>query len=242
MICPNCKQDIPVSCDYCPECGARQTQKEKQQRFKIVPFVVCVVVLLVIIGGLTAEIVEKLDENESNAATQTVTQTETATPPPSRQPVVEDTMDIEDAEEAEEEFIAQPEQQWFNPFDDDIIDVDIDDCHVEYLYHEIVQNMAGDWCVAVYYQFTNNSYANQAFYLTVSDKAFQNGVELEDSLFHVNDDSKTREMEIQPGVSVTVCSGFVLRDTSDIELQISPWISFDNTPSDAMMLSLESEG
>lgn len=236
MICPNCKQDIPVSSDYCPECGVRQIQKEKQQRFKIVPYVICIVVLLMIISGLSAAIVEKLDENESNAANKTVTHSITDTPAPSQRAVMENTAD---QEEAEREFAAQQEP---SPFDDDIIDVDIDDCHIEYLYHEIVQNMADDWCVAVYYQFTNNSDENQAFYVTVSDKAFQNGVELEESFFHVNDDSKTREMEIQPGVSVTVCSGFVLRDTSDIELQVSPWISFDNTPSDAMILSVESEG
>ena len=233
MICPNCKQDIPESSDYCPECGARQVQKEAQKHFRAAPCVAIIVVLVLIIGVLSRAISAKLDE--SNVRTQTVTQAETATPPPSRQPVMENTTD---QEEAEREFAEQQEP---SPFDDDIINVDIGDCHVEYLYHEIVQNMADDWCVAVYYQFTNNSDENQAFYVTVSDKAFQNGVELEESFFHVNDDSKTREMEIQPGVSVTVCSGFVLRDTSDIELQVSPWISFDNTPSDAMMLSLESE-
>lgn len=236
MICPNCKQDIPVSSDYCPECGARQTQKEKQQRFKIAPYVVCIVVLLIIISSLSESIVEKLDENGSNTANKAVTHSTTATTAPSQRAVMENKTD---REENEREFAARREP---SPFDDDIIDVDIDDCHIEYLYHEVVQNMADDLCVAVYYQFTNNSNTNQAFYVTVSDKAFQNGVELEESFFHVNDDSKTREMEIQPGVSVTVCSGFVLRDTSDIELQVSPWISFDNTPSDAMMLSLESEG
>lgn len=236
MICPNCKQDIPVSSDYCPECGARQTQKEKQQRFKIAPCVVCIVVLLIIISSLSESIVEKLDGNGSNTANKTVTHSTTATTAPSQRAVMENKTD---REENEREFAARREP---SPFDDDIIDVDIDDCHIEYLYHEVVQNMADDLCVAVYYQFTNNSNTNQAFYVTVSDKAFQNGVELEESFFHVNDDSKTREMEIQPGVSVTVCSGFVLRDTSDIELQVSPWISFDNTPSDAMMLSLESEG
>ncbi len=241
MICPNCKQDIPESSDYCPECGTRQVHNEKKSS-GMWKYIVLIVVMVLIVGTLYQALMNALDSSNSSRRQQTATQAETATPPPSRQPVMENTMGIEEDEEAKEEFIAQPEPQWFNPFDDDIIDVDIDDCHVEYLYHEIVQNMAGDWCVAVYYQFTNNSDSNQAFYVTVSDKAFQNGVELEDSLFHVNDDSKTRDMEIQPGVSVTVCSGFVLRDTSDVELQVSPWISFDNTPSDAMMLSLESEG
>lgn len=237
MICPNCKQDIPESSDYCPECGTRQVHNVKKSG-GMWKYIVLIVVLVFIVGVLYQALMDALDSSNSAGRQQAVAHSTTATPPPSQRAVMENTMD---PEENEEEFIAQPEQQWFNPFDDDIIDVDIGDCHVEYLYHEIVQNMADDWCVAVYYQFTNNSDTNQAFYVTVSDKAFQNGVELEESFFHVNDDSKTREMEIQPGVSVTVCSGFVLRDASDIELQVSPWISFDDTPSDAMMLSLESE-
>lgn len=232
MICSHCKRNIPEYSNYCPECGARQEQKIGQERIKIFPVLLCIIVLLMIIGTLVQEISEKNSKNINNSTVQNASpEAETAQP------------EVIEATPTERTFESQPVQSRApSPFDDDIIDVDIDDCHIEYLYHEVVQNMADDLCVAVYYQFTNNSDTNQAFYVTVSDKAFQNGVELEESFFHVNDDSKTREMEIQPGVSVTVCSGFVLRDTSDIELQVSPWISFDNTPSDVMMLSLEPDG
>ena len=58
----------------------------------------------------------------------------------------------------------------------------------------------------------------------------------------MNDDSKTSDSELQPGASATVCSGFVLRDTSDVELQVYPWITFDKTPTDAMLLSVKSNG
>lgn len=123
--------------------------------------------------------------------------------------------------------------------DDGIIDVTISDCHITYLKHEIVENMAGDECIAIYYEFTNNSDEGKTFDYVISEKAFQNGVELNISLFHLNDESKNSSSEIKPGVTITVCSGFVLRDaTSDIELEVNKWISLDDTPKDTMILSI----
>lgn len=134
----------------------------------------------------------------------------------------------------------QPITEAFDPLSDDIIDVDISDCHVKYIKHEIVENMSGDKCVAVYYEFTNNSKEGKTFDFTISDKAFQNGIELDISLFHVNDESKNGSSEIKPGVTITVCSGFVLRDeTSDVELEVDEWISFNKSIEDKMVLSLK---
>ena len=204
-------------------------QKIDRERPKIFRVAVCIIVLLLIIGTLVQEIREKNTENKINATTKTTS------------PVAEPTQTAAtEAEPTERTFESQPVQpREPSPLDDDIIDVDINGCHVTYEGHEVVQNMAGDLCVAVYYQFTNNTSENQEFDLTVSDKAFQNGVELEQSVFHVNDESKLSVMEIQPGVSLTVCSGFVLRDESDVELQIFPWISYDSAPSDAMLMSVK---
>lgn len=229
MICSHCKRNIPEYSNYCPECGARQGQKIDRERPKIFRVAVCIIVLLLIIGTLVQEIREKNTENKINATTQTTS------------PVAEPTQTADtEAEPTERTFESQPVQSRApSPLDDDIIDVDINGCHVTYEGHEVVQNMAGDSCVAVYYQFTNNTSENHEFDLTVSDKAFQNGVELEQSVFHVNDESKLSGMEIQPGVSITVCAGFVLRDESNVELQLFPWISFDSTPSDAMLLSVK---
>lgn len=232
MICSHCKRNIPEYSNYCPECGARQGQKIDRERPKIFRVAVCIIVLLLIIGTLVQEIREKNTENKINATTQTTS------------PVAEPTQKADtEAEPTERTFESQPVRSRApSPLDDDIIDVDINGCHVTYEGHEVVQNMAGDWCVAVYYTFTNNTDENKAFIYTVQDKAFQNGVELDISLFHVNDDSKTSDLELQPGVSATVCSGFVLRDTSDVELQIYPWITFDKTPTDGMLLSVKPTG
>ena len=119
-----------------------------------------------------------------------------------------------------------------------MIDVDISDCHVKYLRHEIANNMAGEKCLVIYYEFTNNSKDNKAFDYTISDKAFQGGVELQSSLFHVNDESKDSGAEIQPGTTITVASGFLLRDESDVQLEVNAYISFSSKPKGSMTLTL----
>lgn len=127
-----------------------------------------------------------------------------------------------------------------SPLDDDIIDVDIDDCHVKYLKHEFIENSIGEDCIAIYYEFTNNDDEPRAFDYVVGEKCFQDGIELETSWFHVNDESHDSSAEIKQGKTVTVCSGFVLRDkTTEIELEVSPWITLKDEPSDKMILSLK---
>ena len=153
----------------------------------------------------------------------------------------EDTTDTDTATQAETQQENTLEATT-EEVDDNIIDTDIGDCHIKYLKHEIVENMAGDKCVAIYYEFTNNSDENKAFNYVTGEKLFQNGVELETSLFHVNDTSKESGSEIKPGITITVCSGHVLRDeTTDIEVEMGEWISFDDKPIDTMVLKLKSE-
>lgn len=117
---------------------------------------------------------------------------------------------------------------------------DYNDMHVKYIKHEIVENLAGEKCLAIYYEFTNNSSENKAFDYSFTDKVFQNGVELDFSLFHVNEESKNSSREIQPGTTVTVTSGFVLGESMDnVTLQITPWISWSDKTLLEMELSLQ---
>ena len=134
---------------------------------------------------------------------------------------------------------AHEESLQSGPLSDDTIDVTISDCEITYIGHEVIENLGGDLCLAVYYEFTNNSDEYKSFITTANDVAFQNGIELETSMFHLNQESKNREVEIKPGVKITVCSGFVLRDDEDIELEIGEWINFDDEIIDKMVLSVK---
>lgn len=111
---------------------------------------------------------------------------------------------------------------------------------VKYLRHEISENAAGDDVLIIYYEFTNNSKDNAAFGYSFSDKCFQNGVELEESVFHANDETKNSDKEIQPGTTLEVASAFMLGDSMDtVTLEIEPWVSF--TDKKLMTLDLELE-
>lgn len=122
---------------------------------------------------------------------------------------------------------------------DGIINVTYDKCTLKYLRHEILKNATGDECVAVFYEFTNNSAESTACIYKFSDIAFQNGVELDTSLFLLEDYDNNDTKEIKPGVSIEVYSLFKHKDMSNIELEISPFVSFDDEPLDSMILSLE---
>lgn len=123
--------------------------------------------------------------------------------------------------------------------DDGIIDFEKNGCHIKYLRHEISENAAGDKCIVVFYEFTNNSSETTSYIYTFSDQAFQNGIELEKSLFLMDDIEDNRSKDIRPGVSVEVYSLFEPQDDSIVDLEISEWVSFSNKPLDTMKLLLE---
>lgn len=100
------------------------------------------------------------------------------------------------------------------------------DMSVKYLKHEIVVDDIDQTVLVVYYEFTNNSDENKTFDYSFDDTCFQNGVEVETSWWHVNDESKNSGKEIKSGTTITVASSFVLGDSmDDVELEITPWIS-----------------
>ena len=111
---------------------------------------------------------------------------------------------------------------------------------VKYLRHEITENEMGENVLIVYYEFTNNSNDNQAFIYSFSDNCFQNGVQLDDSLFHANEQTRNADREIQPGATIEVASAFDLGDSRDtVTLEVEPWVSF--TSNKLLTLELELE-
>ena len=111
---------------------------------------------------------------------------------------------------------------------------------VKYLRHEITENEMGENVLIVYYEFTNNSNDNQAFIYSFSDTCFKNGVQLDDSLFHANEQTRNADREIQPGATIEVASAFDLGDSRDtVTLEVEPWVSF--TSNKLLTLELELE-
>lgn len=111
---------------------------------------------------------------------------------------------------------------------------------VKYLRHEITENEMGENVLIVYYEFTNNSNDNQAFIYSFADACFQDGVQLDDSLFHANEQTRNADREIQPGTTIEVASAFDIGDSKDtVTLEVEPWVSF--TSNKLLTLELELE-
>ncbi len=88
------------------------------------------------------------------------------------------------------------------------------------------QDVGGEKCVVVTYEFTNNSDENAAFMYKISAKPFQSGIELTQPLMidGINFDDESRE--IKSGTTLSLDIAYILKDESDIELELDKWISF----------------
>lgn len=83
--------------------------------------------------------------------------------------------------------------------------------------------------VVITYTFTNNSDDSANFMTAISDKVFQNGVELE-SAIGAGIDSQDSMKDIKPGSSITLQKAYVLDDKeSEIVVECSELFSFDDT-------------
>lgn len=110
------------------------------------------------------------------------------------------------------------------------------DFKVKYLRHEIIKNSVDETVLVVYYDFTNNSDDAQCFSYLVTGTAFQNGVEVEKSFFHANEESKNSDKEIQKGATITVADSYVLGENRDnVTIELRPF----NIWSDELLMSLD---
>ncbi len=82
--------------------------------------------------------------------------------------------------------------------------------------------------LVVDYTFTNNSDKATSFMVAIHAQAFQNGVELK-SAIGSDWDSSNAMSDIKPGATVTVQEAYLLNDQSDVTVECTELISFDDT-------------
>lgn len=80
---------------------------------------------------------------------------------------------------------------------------------------------AGEPILIVTYTFTNNGEEPQTFMWAFSDKAFQNGVELDGFVVSDEVDSVAKTKELKPGATIEVQSAFALDDQSEVTVEVS---------------------
>lgn len=132
---------------------------------------------------------------------------------------------------------AEPEAS--EPEDDGIINFDGDGYNVTYVKHETGTDYEGNPCLYYYYTFTNNGEENASPMSSSYIQCFQNGVQCETAITMESNDSIDNYMlEVQPGGSLEVCEVFTISDTSDVTIEASDLVSFDDAK-DTQVITLE---
>lgn len=97
---------------------------------------------------------------------------------------------------------------------------------------EIMDYYDGSHIIVITYDFTNHSDENQTFLTAISDKAFQNGIQIERAfLVDLIDAHKFKgaSAEIQPGATITIKEAYILRDTtSPVSIEVKEFLSLNN--------------
>ena len=115
------------------------------------------------------------------------------------------------------------------PEDDGIINFDGSGYNVTYIKHETGTDYEGNPCLYYYYTFTNNGEENTSAAVASYIQCFQNGVQCQTAITTDSNDSVNNYMmDVQPGGSVEVCQVFSLSDTSEVTIEVSDLISFDD--------------
>ena len=123
---------------------------------------------------------------------------------------------------------------------DDILNLTTEKFTIKYTKHVITKDFAGNPCIMVYYDYTNNSSSASSAMVDVSLKAFQHGEVCEAAIPENNDDAIDHyTAEIQPGQTVNVCQAFTLTDESDVTVQAQEAYSFDEDATAKQILKVK---
>lgn len=141
---------------------------------------------------------------------------------------------VEKEPEAEKEEV--PEEKEEDPAkkdvqeDDGIIDFTAETFSVKYVKHEFGTDFEGNKCLYYYYTFTNNGEENATAGITANVQCFQDGSECEMAIADDTNDSMNNYAmnEVQPGGTVEVCQTFKLKSDTELTIEASELISFDN--------------
>ena len=123
---------------------------------------------------------------------------------------------------------------------DDTLNLTTDKFTIKYTKHVITKDFAGNPCIMVYYDYTNNASSASSAMVDVSLKAYQHGESCEAAIPENNDDAIDHfTAEIQPGQTVNVCQAFSLTDESDVTVQAQEAFSFDEDATAKQILKVK---
>ncbi|MDO4276438.1 MAG: DUF5067 domain-containing protein [Eubacteriales bacterium] len=122
----------------------------------------------------------------------------------------------------------------------DTIDMTTEKFTIHYTQHRIGKDFAGNPCLLLYYDYTNNGTAASSAMVDVNIRAYQNDKACDAAIPESNEDAIDNFMaEIQPGATVNVCQAFSLADNSDVTLRAGEAFSFGGGETTSQILKVQ---
>ena len=114
----------------------------------------------------------------------------------------------------------------------------LQETNVKVTGHHMSKDYNGEDVLIVDYEYYNGSDEAESFMINFSAKAFQNGVECDDTVIGCDEiDSEKIMNEIQPGVTLNFSRGYHIVDMSDVEIKVEGTL-FDDTEYVSEIISL----
>ena len=120
-----------------------------------------------------------------------------------------------------------------------VIDTEnLQETSVKVIGHHMSKDYSGEDVLIVDYEYYNGSDEAESFMINFSAKAFQNGIECDDTVIGCDEvDSEKIMNEVQPGVTLSFSRGYHIIDASDVEIKVEGRL-FDDTEYVSEIISL----
>jgi flagellar basal body-associated protein FliL len=124
--------------------------------------------------------------------------------------------------------------------EDDVIDMSTDRFSIHYTQFRIVNDISGNSCLLVYYDYTNKDSSSSSPMIDVSLQAYQNDVALEAAIPETTETALDFYMsEVAPQQTVNVCQAFSLNDSSDVTLKANDAFAFGGGDTTSQILKIQ---
>lgn len=115
---------------------------------------------------------------------------------------------------------------------------DVGDYHIDILSIEMTKDMGGADAILINYLFTNNSKESASFWMDVSAKVYQDGIEC--SQAYTLDGLSSTMKDVQAGGSLEISRAYALNnDYDDILIEIEEGFSFYKNDDEKLSFTLE---
>lgn len=101
---------------------------------------------------------------------------------------------------------------------------------VKYISHNIIKDNSENDVLRIVLEYTNLQEEASSYALAASDKAYQDGIQLESAYIYNDDEVEDSFTEIKKGASIQVATYYKLRNLdTDVEFEVSEFLSFNDS-------------